>query len=360
VKVLCLIDSVVKPGDHWLWDYLPEHGDQVDFVSVTASDRFLKWGKLLAYYPTYCWLALKAVLRMTRTDYDVVVAWEGKNGFPLALVRRVLRIRRPKLVLLAYSQRGLIADYPALARFALQTVDHISVLSEWEAAYYHERLGIAKERLSVEPLGWYDSGAAVAPATLPSHERFIFASGRSFRDYGTFVAALDGIDSKVVINARKFNLAGLTLPDQVVVNDLLPTEQFWTLLAQCRFVVVPLVDVPHAAGDGHIVQAMAAGKAVIATRAPSTLTYVEDGVTGLLVPPHDPNAMRQAIRHLLDHPEDAERMGREARRQYEERYTFEAFAVRVHALLERVAPKAATLANDHQQPSTEKYASGSR
>lgn len=32
MKVLCLLDDVVEPGDQWLWNYLPEHQDQIDFL----------------------------------------------------------------------------------------------------------------------------------------------------------------------------------------------------------------------------------------------------------------------------------------------------------------------------------------
>ena len=55
---------------------------------------------------------------------------------------------------------------------------------------------------------------------------------------------------------------------------------------------------------------MSFGKAVVATRAPSTETYVQDGVTGLLVAPHDVEGMREAILYLWQNPEEAARMGR--------------------------------------------------
>ena len=35
MKILCLLDAVVKPGDRWLWKYLPSNNDELDFL-VTA------------------------------------------------------------------------------------------------------------------------------------------------------------------------------------------------------------------------------------------------------------------------------------------------------------------------------------
>ena len=52
-----------------------------------------------------------------------------------------------------------------------------------------------------------------------------------------------------------------------------------------------------------ILEAMALGRPVVATNVGGIPEMVEDGVTGLLVPPHDPDALAAAIVRLLtDHP----------------------------------------------------------
>jgi len=336
VKVLCLTDFPVKPGDRWLWNDLPQANDQVDFLWVKGViDRFPKWGKLLTYYPTYFWLGIKAIAQTSRRDYDLVVAWEGKNGFPLALYRSFLRIYKPKMVILAYNQRGIISHFPALTRFALKSVDRLVVLSEWDANYLSSILGIPSKKIRVLLLGWYDVGKGQVDIHPPV-EDFIFACGRSYRDYATFAKAVAGLPCKVVINARKFNVDGIQFPPNVVVNDLLPRAQFVELMTQSRFVVVPLMDITHSAGESVILQAMAMRKAIIASRAPGPNTYINEGETGLLVKPYDATKLREAISYLWDHPEEADRMGRNARNLYEERHTFAAFAQRVHAVLTEV------------------------
>ncbi|HET9471952.1 MAG TPA: glycosyltransferase family 4 protein, partial [Usitatibacter sp.] len=72
-----------------------------------------------------------------------------------------------------------------------------------------------------------------------------------------------------------------------------------------------------------LLEAMAAGCAVVATRVGGIPDLVEDGVNGLLVPPRDPAALARALRTLLDDPELASRLGRAARATVAERYTLE-------------------------------------
>jgi len=335
VKVLCLLDSVVKPGDHWLWDYLPSHNDKVDFLWVTTSDKFPKWGKLLTYYPIYLWLGIKAAVQMARKEYDLVVAWESKNGFPLAVLRSLLRIRNPKLVILAFAYKGIAINFLNLGRLTVHGIDHITVPTISEMEYYNKLLGFPLDKITFSPLGWYDM-----VSTLDTSERetgnYVFAGGRSGRDYRTLFEAMSGLDGQLIVNARSFNMQGLSCPPNVKIHDFMPLREYYTLMARAKFVVLPLQDTPYAVGLGHIVQAMSAGKALVATRTASTVDYIENGQTGILVAPYDAHDMRSAITYLLAHPEEAERMGRNARRRYEERYTFPAFAQRVHDVLDKV------------------------
>lgn len=64
-----------------------------------------------------------------------------------------------------------------------------------------------------------------------------------------------------------------------------------------------------------ILEAMAAGKPVIATRVGGNPEAVEDGRNGLVVPPHDAQALAAAITRLHDSPDERREMGRESARR---------------------------------------------
>ena len=64
-----------------------------------------------------------------------------------------------------------------------------------------------------------------------------------------------------------------------------------------------------------LVEAMTAGSPVIATAVGGMPELVEDGVTGLLVPPQDIQALSKAMVRLADDPSLSEAMGKEGRKR---------------------------------------------
>jgi glycosyltransferase involved in cell wall biosynthesis len=70
-----------------------------------------------------------------------------------------------------------------------------------------------------------------------------------------------------------------------------------------------------------ILEAMAAGVPVVASRAGGNPEAVSDGETGLLVPPGDSGALASAILELLRDPARAEALGRAGREQLRDRFS---------------------------------------
>ncbi len=69
---------------------------------------------------------------------------------------------------------------------------------------------------------------------------------------------------------------------------------------------------------------MAYGRPVVATAVGGLLDAVEDGVTGLLVAPRDPAALRAAIERLLEDADLRDRLGRAARDRARSEWSWEA------------------------------------
>ncbi len=69
-----------------------------------------------------------------------------------------------------------------------------------------------------------------------------------------------------------------------------------------------------------VLEAMATGKPVIATTVGGVSELVEDGRTGILVPPKDPKALAQAILRLAKDPAMRESMGKEGQKRAIEKF----------------------------------------
>ena len=88
-----------------------------------------------------------------------------------------------------------------------------------------------------------------------------------------------------------------------------------------------------------LIEAMASGTPVIATRIDGvTDVIVDDGKTGILVPPRDAEQIAVAIRSLLDDPAAAAVMGAHARAAVLQQYSLTAGAARWSAIYQQLKP----------------------
>jgi glycosyltransferase involved in cell wall biosynthesis len=85
-----------------------------------------------------------------------------------------------------------------------------------------------------------------------------------------------------------------------------------------------------------VIEAMAAGKPVVASRIAPLTEIVVDGDTGLLVEPENPKAFAEAIVWLLTHPDAAQRMGRRGQERVRQHFSAEQMAAKTLALYQQV------------------------
>jgi glycosyltransferase involved in cell wall biosynthesis len=76
-----------------------------------------------------------------------------------------------------------------------------------------------------------------------------------------------------------------------------------------------------------VYEAAACGLAEITTREAGDV--VRDGLEGIIVQPGDVDAIAEALQHLYEHPEIAERMGAAARKRVVENFTWDHFRTRL-------------------------------
>jgi len=107
----------------------------------------------------------------------------------------------------------------------------------------------------------------------------------------------------------------LAIADRVHFLGAVTDAELAALYHAASVFVLPSVERSEAFGIVQL-EAMVCGKPVVSTDLPTGVTYVnQDGVTGIVVPVHDPERLGLAIRGLLDDQSTAARMGSAARKR---------------------------------------------
>jgi mannosyltransferase len=85
-----------------------------------------------------------------------------------------------------------------------------------------------------------------------------------------------------------------------------------------------------------LIEAMSSGAALVAARAGAAEFVVEDGVSGVLTPPGDVDALVAALEPLMRDPASAEAMGKRGRRRVLEKFSLDAEANAIAAVYRRL------------------------
>ena len=131
-------------------------------------------------------------------------------------------------------------------------------------------------------------------------------------------------------------VAGLqaTRSGVIWIPEMLPKGDIIQLLTHALAFVCPSVYEPLGIVN---LEAMACATAVVASRVGGIPEVVEDGVTGLLVPPEDPASLADAINLLLRDPGRAAAMGLAGRKRAVAEFSWDAVAEQTAALYAELA-----------------------
>jgi glycogen synthase len=113
------------------------------------------------------------------------------------------------------------------------------------------------------------------------------------------------------------------------INEMLPVDDVMQLYSHAAVFCCPSVYEPFGLIN---LEAMACEVPVVASAVGGIVEVVEDGVTGLLVPPGRPDALAAALRRVLEDPTRGQVMGRAGRKRVEEKFSWASVAERTERL----------------------------
>jgi glycosyltransferase involved in cell wall biosynthesis len=275
----------------------------------------------------------------TRRGYDAIISWSERRALFLALILKVTRSRMPHVALMYWLSKPKQALF---IRVVHTHIDKIITWSSFQRDHAMNVLGIPADRIQYLPYG-VDQQFWRPMAVQPE---MICSVGEEMRDYKTLIDAVKDLRIHCHIVAGTIRVVGRVHSQQFPMSDLGPFPpnvtvgtasyaQLRSIYARSFFVVVPILPTDTSSGLTVILEAMAMGKAVITSRTPAQVDVVVEGKTGIFVPVGDAPALRDAIQHLLAHPDVAEAMGREGRKRVEQNHTLEGFVDGVRLSVER-------------------------
>ena len=206
----------------------------------------------------------------------------------------------------------------AMSRFELGMVDAFLAVSQ--ATALGNRLTGNRRRARVIPnflpddLPSHGDDYAELLALLPKEDFLLFVGDlRLFKGIDVLLRAYAGLQNAppLVLIGRKCADTPTSFPPNVVVFDTWPRGA--VLEAWRRSIVGLLPSVGLETFGIVVLEAMEAGRPVVASRIGGLADIVLDGETGFLVPPGDSEKLGQALARLLADPDLRERMGRAAK-----------------------------------------------
>lgn len=303
------------------------------FVTDHPIGQLPWWADALTVLPRAPGGGLRASLRdswqavRNGRHADVFISARVRNALALGMLKRLTRRKRPLLVMtemrLDDPRRGLKWRLKvALQRYAYAAVDAMCVSARAEIDVYSARLRVPAERFRFVP--WHTN--VLNPRWCPPSGSYVFAAGRTGRDWTTLAQAVRGVDVQVTVVCTAQDAATARFPGNVTVLSDVPYARYRELLEGASAVIVPLEPHVYSSGQVVILEAMALGKTVIASRVLGSEDYITDGVDGLLVAAGDAAALRSAILSATTTPTFGEAIGRAAVDKVRRVHTLEQYA----------------------------------
>jgi glycosyltransferase involved in cell wall biosynthesis len=312
-----VLTAIVRTEDKpWWWQHLDHEAlpCQFEFGPVVLP-RGRPRSLFSHAFVSMCWQTLRLLLRARRDRQEYLFTFECDwPSFLIAGLQTVLGLRRPRHVILQFIMRERTESTLSRMKYAVMRWCFSSVYlcicsARPECDYYARAFGWPRRKLDYVPLHT-DPDFLARPRV--DEEQFVLSAGRTFRDYPTLLSAFDGSSTPLTIVTSPSSLRGASVPSNVTLTYDIPIAQLVDLIARSMMVVVPLEDRKISIGQSVVLEAMTMGKAVIATRVNGTVDYIDHMRTGILVPPGDAGALRDAVHLLATDSDLRHRLGRAA------------------------------------------------
>ncbi|QEG42502.1 glycosyltransferase [Roseimaritima ulvae] len=275
--------------------------------------------------------ALRVMLH--HRDADLVVSIFESGGLWILLLRRLFWFK-PKVVLWDSSTSNTWRVVRWIQKLVLPRYDGFLMLTDSQISYlrFHSKpdavfcnIGYNIDEQVFHPVDGTDCLG----------DEYILAIGED--DSRDFNLLLDACPQEIPILLKtRWRPSAMTAHPKVLFESRRLTDSAYRkLIANCKFVVIPLHDTNHPGGITTLYEAMAMGKAVIVSQSPIAEEIVRPNRTGAVVPLGDAHALKENIAKFWEDSHVREECGLRGRKFIEENGTYSSIATRINAAAHR-------------------------
>jgi len=297
---------------------------------------------------------IESYARERHLAFDAIEIWSDWDPLSRARVRGIVRRVQPRLILCvgrtAHRLMGRVApkEVPIVAMVQKRRFDHDFRYEGVLVAAEHRRRTLIEDGVQAENIAVIPNAVRLprpkADYRLSSPVN-IRALGRLHekKGFGVLIDAVAQIAKRGVAfsctiageGPERSDLEARIARAGLQAHIALPgwTDRVADFLSPADIFVLPSFqeDFPLA-----VLDAMASGIPIVASAIDGPKDFLVDGSTALLVPPNDPRALANATLRLIEDDSLRESLGRAARAEAEQRYSFAAVGRRLLRALDNV------------------------
>jgi mannosyltransferase len=326
------------------------------YSGVTATNRMVapRLAKLVraAWFGSHApdgiaRLSVADVLKLGRREAPLVWHARRNNEMIAGVLLRALGWPL-KLVFTSAAQR----HHTWITRWLIRRMDAIIATSDVSASFLKVLATVIPHGVDTDVYAPPENrAAAFAESGLPGRyaigcfgrvraqkgsDVFVEAMCRLLPRHPAFTAVIVGAitaEQTPFANELKQRIAAAGLQSRIVITGELPIEQVQRWYQ--RLTIYAFTSRNEGFGLT-LIEAMAAGSALVASRAGAAELVVEDGVTGVLTPPGDAGALAAALEPLMRDVSAATAMGARGRERVLEKFSLDAEAAAIAAVYQRL------------------------